>query len=96
MTLLSEDGVARIFDAQYEGPDLNLFVPLTCGMGFALYPGSGPYTRESGWGGWGGSLAIVNVDAQMSFAYVMNRMMSSDSDMRRRHLLSAAYEALMA
>lgn len=96
VTLLSEDGVARIFDAQYEGPDLNLLVPLTFGMGFALYPGSGPYTRECGWGGWGGSLAIVNVDAQMSFAYVMNRMMSSDSDMRRRHLLSAAYEALMA
>jgi CubicO group peptidase (beta-lactamase class C family) len=96
VTLLSEDGVARIFDAQYEGPDLNLLVPLTFGMGFALYPGSGPYTRECGWGGWGGSLAIVNVDAQMSFAYVMNRMMTSDSDMRRRHLLSAAYEALMA
>ena len=96
VTLLSEAGVAPIFDVQCEGLDLTLLSPLRFGMGFAVYPGRGPYPRECGWGGWGGSLAIINVDAQMSFAYVMNRMMNRDSDMRRLHLLSAVYDALMA
>ncbi len=96
VTLLSEEGVARIFDMQYEGLDLNLLSPLKFGMGFALYPGRGPYSRECGWGGWGGSLAIINVDAQMSFGYVMNRIIGSDVDTRRHRLVSAAYDALMA
>ena len=96
VTLLSEEGVARIFDMQYEGFDLNLLWPQKFGMGFALYPGRGPYSRECGWGGWGGSLAIINLDAQMSFGYVMNRMIGSDVDTRRHRLVSAAYDALMA
>ena len=65
-------------------------------MGFGLYPGRGPYLREFGWGGWGGSQAIINLDAQMSFSYVMNRMVDGDGDARSRLLLAAAYDALMA
>ena len=36
VTLLSEEGVARIFDKQIEGPDLILPVELVMGMGFGL------------------------------------------------------------
>ena len=96
VTLLSEQGVTRILDVQCEGLDLNLGSEQTFGMGFGLFPGAGPYLREFGWGGWGGSQAIINLDAQMSFSYVMNRMVDGDGDVRRRLLLAAAYDALMA
>ena len=99
VTLLSEEGVARIFDVQYEGLDLNLPLPLKLGMGFGL-PGEMlpvPNPRTCFWGGWGGSLAIIDVDAQMSFSYVMNRMgEGTTGDMRGAGLLLAAYGALMA
>ena len=99
VTLLSQEGVDRIFDVQIEGPDLNLPLPLKLGMGFGL-PGEMlpvPNPRTCFWGGWGGSLAIIDVDAQMSFSYVMNRMGEGTvGDMRAAGLLLAAYGALMA
>jgi CubicO group peptidase (beta-lactamase class C family) len=99
VTLLSPEGVARIFDVQIEGPDLVLPLPLKMGMGFGL-PGEMlpvPNPRTCFWGGWGGSLAIIDVDAQMSFSYVMNRMgEGTTGDMRAAGLLLAAYGALLA
>lgn len=99
VTLLSDEGVARIFDAQYEGPDLILPVELKMGMGFGLpspmLPVPNP--RTCFWGGWGGSLAIIDVDAQMSFSYVMNKMGDGTTgDLRGAGLLMAAYTALMS
>lgn len=96
VTLLSEQGVTRILDVQCEGLDVNLGSEQKFGMGFGLLPGAGPYLREFGWGGWGGSQAIINLDAQMSFSYVMNRMVGGDGDVRSQLLLAAAYDALMA
>jgi CubicO group peptidase (beta-lactamase class C family) len=99
VSLLSDDGVARIFDAQYEGPDLILPVELKMGMGFGLpspmLPVPNP--RTCFWGGWGGSLAIIDVDARMSFSYVMNKMGDGTTgDLRGAALLMAAYGALMS
>jgi len=99
VTLLSDEGVARIFDVQYEGPDLILPLPLKMGMGFGL-PGEMlpvPNPRTCFWGGWGGSLAIIDVDAQMSFSYVMNKMgEGTTGDLRGAGLLLAGYGALMS
>lgn len=99
VTLLSEEGVARIFDVQYEGPDLILPLEVRLGMGYGL-PGPMlpvPNPRTCFWGGWGGSLAIIDVDAQMSFSYVMNRMgEGTTGDLRGASLLLAAYAALAA
>ena len=97
VSLLSEEGVARIFDVQYEGADLVLPVELKMGMGFGLpspmLPVPNP--RTCFWGGWGGSLAIIDVDAQMSFSYVMNRMGEGTAgDMRGAGLLMATMGAL--
>jgi len=75
--LMSEAGVARILEEQTRGTDLVLGIPVVFGMGFALNDASFPISpnpRAFFWGGWGGSLAIVDLDARMSFAYVMNRM----------------------
>jgi CubicO group peptidase (beta-lactamase class C family) len=99
VTLLSDEGVARIFDVQYEGADLILPVELKMGMGFGLpspmLPVPNP--RTCFWGGWGGSLAIIDVDAQMSFSYVMNKMgEGTTGDLRGASLLMAAYGALMS
>jgi CubicO group peptidase (beta-lactamase class C family) len=99
VTLLSDEGVARIFDVQYEGADLILPVELKMGMGFGLpspmLPVPNP--RTCFWGGWGGSLAIIDVDAQMSFSYVMNKMgEGTTGDLRAAGLLMAAYTALMS
>ena len=99
VTLLSDEGVARIFDAQYEGADLILPVELKMGMGFGLpspmLPVPNP--RTCFWGGWGGSLAIIDVDAQMSFSYVMNKMgEGTTGDLRGASLLMAAYGAFMS
>jgi len=99
VSLLSEEGVARIFDVQYEGADLILPVELKMGMGFGLpspmLPVPNP--RTCFWGGWGGSLAIIDVDAKMSFSYVMNRMGDGTTgDLRGAGLLLAAYSSLAA
>lgn len=99
VTILSEDGVARIFDEQQRGVDLVLGVDMVLGMGFGL-PGPMlpvPNPRTCFWGGWGGSLAIVDVDSKMSFSYVMNRMgEGTTGDTRGAGLLMAAYGALLS
>jgi CubicO group peptidase (beta-lactamase class C family) len=99
VTLLSEEGVARIFDSQYQGPDLILPTEFHMGMGYGL-PGPmfpAPNPRTCFWGGWGGSLAIIDVDDRMSFSYVMNRMgEGTTGDLRGASLLFAAYAALMS
>ncbi len=99
VTLLSEEGVARIFDEQQRGVDLVLGVDMVLGMGYGL-PGPMlpvPNPRTCFWGGWGGSLAIIDVDAKMSFSYVMNRMgEGTTGDTRGAGLLMAAYGSLMS
>ena len=60
-----------------EGEDLVLKVPLRFGMGFGLPTELMPISPNPNvcfWGGWGGSLAIIDADAHLSAAYVMNQM----------------------
>ena len=75
--LMSEAGVERILDEQSNGTDLVLGVPMRLGMGFGLMSDLiplSPSPRSFFWGGWGGSIAVIDLDAQLSVAYVMNRM----------------------
>jgi hypothetical protein len=49
------------------------------GVGYGLLPTPDvlpflPESRICAWGGWGGSLALIDVDRRMTFAYVMNKM----------------------
>lgn len=94
--LLSEAGCERVFEEQSNGQDLVLGVPIRFGMGFGLsgemMPG-GP--RTCFWGGWGGSLVVIDLDARVSIAYVMNRMESGlVGDMRGASVMLAAVGAL--
>ena len=96
--LLGKETIAAVFDEQCNGTDLVLQVPFRHGIGFGLqHPDLplSPNERVCYWGGWGGSLAILDLDARMSFSYVMNKMGEGTvGDMRGAALLLAAYSSL--
>ncbi len=95
--LLSEAGVARVLEEQTHGVDLAMGVPMRFGMGFALNSPQMPISpneRAFLWGGWGGSLAITDLDARVSIAYVMNRMAADPGDRRGGRLSAAVYRSL--
>jgi len=98
--LMSEAGARRVFDEQTNGQDLVLGLPLRFGLGYGLNSKEvplGPNPHIAFWAGWGGSLVVVDQDARMCIAYVMNRMAKSlVGDVRGFSLLKAAYEAIGA
>jgi CubicO group peptidase (beta-lactamase class C family) len=76
-TFLSRDTVEKIFDVQAEGTDQVLMSPIKLGVGYGLkseHTPISPNARACFWGGWGGSLCVNDLEAEMTFAYVMNRM----------------------
>jgi CubicO group peptidase (beta-lactamase class C family) len=77
--LLSSKTIERIFDVQSHGPDLVLAAPLKFGIGYALatpevLPFVPPGERVCFWGGWGGSVVLINPDRRTTATYVMNKM----------------------
>ncbi len=68
--LLSPKTIDRIFEVQFNGIDLVIGIPIKWGVGYGLAPEG----RVCSWGGYGGSLVIIDVDRRITFAYVMNKM----------------------
>ena len=68
------------------------------GMGFGLKSDALPISPNEGvffWGGWGGSLALIDLEARLTVSYVMNRMASNLlGDVRGGGLAMAAYRSL--
>ncbi len=99
VTLMSQAGVERVLDEQTRGEDMVLGMPVVFGMGFGLTDPSfpiSPNTRAFFWGGWGGSLAIIDLDARVSIAYVMNHMEANlMGDRRGGNITKAAYRSLI-
>lgn len=96
--LLSPAGVDRIFVEQCHQVDAVMGVRMRLGTGFGLMndliPLS-PNPRSCFWGGWGGSICVIDVDARVSVAYVMNRMANAlMGDMRGALVVLAAFGAL--
>ena len=98
VTLLSPEGVEAILEEQTSGQDLVLGAPMRFGMGFGLKSEAmplGPNERVCFWGGWGGSLAWIDLDARLTVSYVMNHMESDLlGDLRGGSLVMAAYPCL--
>lgn len=95
--LLSERGCERIFEEQFDGTDSVLNVPMRYGMGYGLNSGQLPNPRTCFWAGWGGSIVLVDLDARMAVAYVMNQMIDEGLvDDRAFMILAAAYQSLSA
>ena len=94
---LSEAGCRKALELQIEGDDLILGRPARFGMGFGLAGGVVPLPSPNTiyWGGYGGSLAIIDMDARTTFGYAMNKMAGTTvGDMRAFGLAMAMWEAL--
>lgn len=79
LDLLSADTIDTIFREQANGIDLVLGIPLRFGVGYALHqPDTFPYLPADSeicfWGGWGGSMIIIDLDRRMTIAFMMNQM----------------------
>ena len=75
--LLSPKTIDLIFDVQADGVDLVLEERFTWGIGYCLGSPHLPYVpsgRVAFWGGWGGSLAVMDLDRRLTISYMMNRM----------------------
>ncbi|GAA3235840.1 serine hydrolase domain-containing protein [Actinocorallia longicatena] len=88
--LLSEAGCERVFEEQFSGEDRVLGTPIRWGMGYRLE------NRTCSWGGWGGSLVLVDRDRRMAVSYVMNQVLWDDGYARALGVVMAAYEGLSA
>ena len=96
---LSESGCRKALELQIEGMDLILGVPVRFGLGFGLSGGMVPLPNANSfyWGGYGGSLVIIDMDARTTFSYVMNRMEGTTTgDIRGFGLAMAMWQALAA
>jgi CubicO group peptidase (beta-lactamase class C family) len=97
--LLSHATLERATKPQFEGTDALMNTPARFGMGYGLPSPLIPFPNERTlfWGGWGGSLCVIDLDLRMSLAYAMNRMDSVVmGDLRAVLLVIAAYTALAA
>jgi len=94
--LLSEKGCSAIFDEQSNGRDLVLGMPNRFGMGYGLSTEMMPIgPRSCYWGGYGGSLILMDQETQLTICYVMNRMEGGlQGDLRGANLVLAAVTAL--
>jgi CubicO group peptidase (beta-lactamase class C family) len=96
--LLSPSGCEAVLREQSNGTDLVIGMPVRFGLGYGLPTAEmplGPNPRTCFWGGWGGSIVVVDLDARMVVAYVMNRMgEGTTGDERGAAIVGAAYAAL--
>jgi CubicO group peptidase (beta-lactamase class C family) len=76
--LLGKETIDQVFREQTRGIDLFLGVPIRYGIGYGLpEPATIPYIPEGKvcfWGGWGGSIIIMDTDRRLTISYMMNKM----------------------
>ena len=98
--LLGENTLSQAIEEQSNGIDLVLGVPIRFGLGFGLNSAEfpiGPNPRTFFWGGWGGSLVVIDLDARLAFAYVMNKMGATTlGDQRAFGPARATFEASLS
>ncbi|WP_369274926.1 serine hydrolase domain-containing protein [Streptomyces sp. R11] len=86
--LLSRAGCDRAWEEQFAGDDRVLGMPMRWGLGYGLFGSA------YGWGGWGGSLVMIEPDSRMVVAYVTQQMREPAKDTRGLEIVAAAYEGL--
>jgi CubicO group peptidase (beta-lactamase class C family) len=94
---MSEAGCRKALELQIEGPDLVLGMPARFGMGFGLAGGTVPLPNPEDsmyWGGYGGSIIMIDMKAHTTLSYAMNKMASTtQGDMRAFGLAMACWAA---
>ena len=90
MRLLSAAGCQRVLEEQFSGEDKVPGARIRYGMGYALQG------RTFSWGGWGGSIVMVDLDRHLTVSYVMNQMIEQvpRGDDRGLSVVMAVYGAL--
>jgi CubicO group peptidase (beta-lactamase class C family) len=86
--LLSQAGCDRAWEEQFHGEDRVLGMPMRYGLGYGLFGST------YGWGGWGGSMVMIEPDARMAVAYVTNQMGDPADDGRGLEIVMAAYDGI--
>ena len=86
--LLSQAGCDRARQEQFSGVDRRLGMSARYGLGYGLFGSA------YGWGGWGGSIVMVEPDYRMAVAYVTNQMREPGDDGRGLEIIMAAYDGL--
>ncbi|MEU9018450.1 serine hydrolase domain-containing protein [Actinomadura sp. NPDC048394] len=86
--LLSPAGCDRAKEEQFQGVDRLLGMPVRYGLGYGLFGGA------LGWGGWGGSIVMIEPDDRMAVAYVTAQMREPADDQRGLQIVMSAYEGL--
>ncbi len=76
--LLGPDTIELIFEEQAHGTDVVLGIPLRWGIGFGLPEAETlpeiPQEKICFWGGWGGSMIIMDLGRRLTISYMMNKM----------------------
>ncbi len=95
--LLAEEGCRPIFEEQANGTDLVLGTPIRFCLGYGLGIELVPLGRAACyWGGYGGSIVVIDQETDLTVAYVMNRMESGlVGDLRGASLVAAAVQGLV-
>ena len=99
--LLGPDTIDLIFREQQKGTDVVLGIPLRFGIGYGLpLLEILPYIPDEQicfWGGWGGSMIIMDIGRRMTISYMMNKMgpgiVGSE---RSAEYCTAVYDAITA
>jgi CubicO group peptidase (beta-lactamase class C family) len=88
--LLSAAGCERALEEQFLGEDQILGARMRYGMGYALQG------RSCSWGGWGGSIVLIDFDTHLTVSYVMSQMVEQGplGDDRGLSVVLAAYSGL--
>jgi CubicO group peptidase (beta-lactamase class C family) len=86
--LLSPAGCHRAREEQIHGLDRVLGMSVRWGLGYALFGST------YGWGGWGGSIVVVDPDQRMAVAYVTNQMREPADDTGAMEVIAAAYDGI--
>lgn len=75
---LSPKTVDQMIQERVRGPDLVIGLNLRLALGVALTPAEPlPFVPEGTvcfWGGWGGSMVVMDLSRRMTLAYAMNKM----------------------
>jgi CubicO group peptidase (beta-lactamase class C family) len=98
VTLFSEATAESVMKERISGMDMALKTPMRFGLGFGLNSLETPLSPNRNvcfWGGWGGSVIIIDQDARMTIAYMMNKMHQGlTGDLRSASLILGAYSIL--
>ncbi|MBN2240067.1 MAG: beta-lactamase family protein [Dehalococcoidales bacterium] len=97
--ILSPETIEKILEEQTYGTDMVLDEMIRWGLGMELNTAErplGPNPRTFSWGGAGGSMIVIDLDARMSWAYAMNKMESGPHFLgkRNQHIAEAFYRVL--